>query len=937
MNRSYLLILFMLLMGLPYTHAQKKPLDHEQFDEWNSIRRDQISPNGEYVIYHLAPGKGDHTLKIKTKNGQELLSYQRAEDGDVSWDSKYVAFMIKPAQDSINELRRKKVKKDEMPNDSLGIYNLETKNIEKIADVRSFKMPEEWTGWIFYYLDEPVKVDEKAEKDTTENKEKKKPSKKVNDKNGFHLIVKQLGTSFQDTLEYVTDYEIAKKGAALIFHTTGRDSTVLPGVYSYDFAAKESNPLTRAEGKYKALSLDMSGRQAAFLSDLDTTDARIRPYQLRYTKTLGDSAQVVIDSSHDVVNEGWMIPEFAKLRFSENGQRLYFHLAPEPVLQDTTLLPEEIIDIEIWSYKDQRLHTQQNIEAEGDKKKGYLSVLNTQNMEAVQLATEEVPEIMPTESMDGNFALGYSNENYLKFISWEGFPARQDLYVVDVNKGSKELIKEGVKAYASVSPAANYIYWYSVEDTAWYSYSIKNKRVLNLTENIPTSVANELNDVPDFPNPYGLAGWTEDDEHVLIYDRFDIWKVDPSNPSQPVNLTQSREKETRFRYINLDRDVYHIDPDEDILLMAYNEDSRKEGYFSLDIDKPGRLKELIYQDFSFGRPQKAALTDDVIFTKESYQRFPDLLYSSTDFKKITRLSNANPQQKDYKWGSVEIVSWTSLDGEVLEGLLFKPENFDPNKQYPMMTYFYETYSNRFHNHWGMGLYRSFINFTFYASRGYLVFVPDITYRTGYPGQSAYNDVIPGVTMLINKGFVDKENIGVQGHSWGGYQSAYLITQTNIFAAAESGAPVSNMTSAYGGIRWWTGLSRMFQYEHTQSRIGGNLWEKPLLYIENSPLFYLDKVQTPLLIMHNDKDGHVPWYQGIELFVSMRRLGKPAWMLNYVGEPHWPTSYQNMRDFQIRMQQFFDHYLKDEPMPKWMKEGIPATLKGIDKGYELMEE
>ena len=202
------------------------------------------------------------------------------------------------------------------------------------------------------------------------------------------------------------------------------------------------------------------------------------------------------------------------------------------------------------------------------------------------------------------------------------------------------------------------------------------------------------------------------------------------------------------------------------------------------------------------------------------------------------------------------------------------------------------------------------------------------YKIGYPGESAYNAVIPGVTALIDEGFVDADNIALQGHSWGGYQIAYLLTRTNLFKCAESGAPVVNMISAYGGIRWGTGLSRMFQYEHSQSRIGGTLWETPLRYIENSPIFTIDKITTPVLILHNDNDGAVPWYQGIEFFVAMRRLGKPAWMLNYNGEPHWPVKLQNRIDFQTRMSQFFDHYLKGKEMPEWMEKGVPRVEKGI---------
>jgi dipeptidyl aminopeptidase/acylaminoacyl peptidase len=227
--------------------------------------------------------------------------------------------------------------------------------------------------------------------------------------------------------------------------------------------------------------------------------------------------------------------------------------------------------------------------------------------------------------------------------------------------------------------------------------------------------------------------------------------------------------------------------------------------------------------------------------------------------------------------------------------------------------------------------------SFYVSRGYLLFVPDIPYRIGYPGESALDAVVPGVLDLVGRGFVDRAKIGVQGHSWGGYQIAYMVTRTDLFAAAEAGAPVANMVSAYGGIRWQTGMSRAFQYERTQSRIGGSLWDTPLRYIENSPIFTADKIRTPLLMMHNDEDGAVPWYQGIELFVGLRRLGRPVWMLNYNGEAHGLREDHNRKDWAIRMQQFFDHYLMDAPTPVWMEEGVPAILKGQTLGLELTQK
>lgn len=252
-----------------------------------------------------------------------------------------------------------------------------------------------------------------------------------------------------------------------------------------------------------------------------------------------------------------------------------------------------------------------------------------------------------------------------------------------------------------------------------------------------------------------------------------------------------------------------------------------------------------------------------------------------------------------------------------------------------MVYFYEKSSDSFHRYHYPQPSRSIISIPFYASNEYLVFVPDINYTTGFPGQNAYDAIVSGVQSLLNtRSYINAKAMGLQGQSWGGYQIAHLITQTDLFAAAMAGAPVSNMTSAYGGIRWGTGMSRMFQYENTQSRIGGTLWERPLHYIENSPLFHAPRVNTPLLMMHNDNDGAVPWYQGIEYFMALYRLGKPVWMLNYNGMDHNIEAkyWANRIDLSTRMFGFFNHYLKGEKKPEWMMKGIPAIEKGEELNY-----
>ena len=333
-------------------------------------------------------------------------------------------------------------------------------------------------------------------------------------------------------------------------------------------------------------------------------------------------------------------------------------------------------------------------------------------------------------------------------------------------------------------------------------------------------------------------------------------------------------------------------------------------------------------DLRYGNPSKARNADVYLVTKSTFAEFPNL-WVGPSLTTLTKVSDANPWQAEYRWGTVELVEWLSDDGVPRQGLLYKPEDFDPNRKYPMIAYFYEDLSDGLHSYIPPNG-RNVINPTHYVSNGYLVFEPDIHYEMGYPGPSAMKSIVPGVQKLLTRGYIDPKRLGLQGQSWGGYQASYIITQTSMFAAAMAGAPVANMTSAYGGIRWGSGLNRSMQYEAGQSRIGKSIWEAPQLYIQNSPLFQLDRVTTPLMMMHNDADGAVPWYQGIEMFVALRRLGKEVYLVNYNDDAHNPTKRANQLDVALRQMQFFDHHLRGMPAPEWMKRGIPF----LEKGREL---
>ena len=924
-NNCFVLLTFLTLSAF----AQKKVLNHADVDLWNSVKNKTISNNGDFVMYSLEKGEKDSHLKIKNKNGGLVFDHERSINGKFTSNSDYAIFTIKAWKDCLTEMKRRKVKKDEMPTDTLAIYNLSTKELTKIANIKSYKVPTKWSGVVAFQLTE-IKAKNAKKKDTLVKAKKTKKQKKVSKTNGYHLVIRLLNSGSQDTIKYVTNFSFAKEGKKMAYVTTGDDSNFSPGVYILDL---ENNTTTQVfkshkKTKYYEVNLSDSGRNLGFVVDADTTKALVRPNKLYHWSEGADTAILIADDQS--APQGYRVSSDGRLRFSKDETKLYFGLATPPIVKDTTLLKEEIVNVEVWTYDEPRLYTVQELQVKNDKKKSYATAYHLGSKKIVQLASTEYPNFDLGDEGNADVALVANPIPYQLESQWTA-NRLNDLALVDVNSGKTTQILKRVN-YFDLSPKAKYVYGYQRSDTTWIAYGVNSGKKIELTKG--RVFYNELNDSPNYPGSYGIAGWTKNDEAILIYDRYDIWQFNPDTGISK-RLTNGRESKVRYRYVRLDAEERNIDPKGKWLLSTFDENTKHSGYYEYNA-KTEKGKQLISGPYSYGELVKAKDSDNLIYTRQSFEEFPDVRLSDLNFKKETRLTNANPQQSDYNWGTSELVKWISLDGKELSGMLIKPENFNPNKKYPLIVNFYEKSSNGLFRHRAPSHGRSTINYSFYASRGYVIFNPDVYYRIGYPGESAYNCVIPGITSLIEKGFIDKNNIGVQGHSWGGYQIAYLVTKTDIFKAAEAGAPVPNMISAYGGIRWWTGLSRQFQYEHTQSRIGGTPWEYPTRYVENSPIFNLDKVNTPLLIMHNDADGHVPWYQGIELFVSLRRLGKPSWFLNYNDEPHWPLKMQNRKDFNIRLAQFFDYYLKGTPKPVWMQRGVPAIEKGINQGLELID-
>ncbi|MBX2815375.1 MAG: prolyl oligopeptidase family serine peptidase [Saprospiraceae bacterium] len=919
MTRLYLLsVLLILSIGL-FAQGSLDPLTEAEYLSWNSIKNEQLSRNGQWIAYAVAPAWGDAVLHLKHASDDRELIIPRGSKPHFDYNGDYFHCMVTPHMDSIRTLKRRKVKKEDMPGDTLLVIKLEDFSTASYANASNTNAADDWGDWVAFNID--------LKKDTSATK--RLPRKIA--KGESTLLLLQLSTGSIDTVLFSNGVVLAQKEPALAVRHSSSDS-VQTSMVSNWMPSTGWQVVYDQKGKTSQLGIGPYGKQIAFLTDTDTSGARIRPYALQYWAN-GKPTKEIASQDHKQIGPNEMLSPHRKVSFTEDGISLMFGISEKPILQDTSLLEDEIAQVEVWSYTDARLFTQQESQEEDDRERSYLAIYRPAEDQLVRLGNEEVPQVQYHTRRDFPYALGYNLKPYQRFLSWEGLSYR-DIYLIDTRSGSYKRIATKVAGWPSLSPSADYLTWYNMPDSSWNAYSIENDKVMQLNLGNEVVFYDELNDRPMHPSPYGSPGWTAD-AHFLLYDRYDIWKIDPATNGAAVNLTAGRSGEVVHRIIRLDRDDPFVASGNSLLHRFYR-DTKEESYGALNLQGPQSREYLKLPNRLDRSPIRAKEGAVTLYTAESYSQYPDLILADNAFAQSRVVSDANPQQKNYSWGTIELVRWTDGEGIEHEGMLAKPDNFDPNGQYPMIVNFYERSADGLHRHRQMNPGRSTISYPFYTSNGYVIFNPDIHYRIGHPGLSALEDVVSGTQHILDMGFVDPGKVGLQGHSWGGYQIADIISRTDMFACAESGAPVVNMVSAYGGIRWGSGMSRMFQYEHTQSRLGGTLWEKPELYLENSPIFRMDKVNTPVLIMHNDKDTAVPWYQGIEFFVAMRRLNKPAWMLNYNGEPHWAVKWQNRLDFNKRMFQFFNHYLKGEPMPKWMVDGVPAIEKGINQGYELIK-
>ncbi len=754
----------------------------------------------------------------------------------------------------------------------------------------------------------------------------------------FNLVCLNAATGKSFVIEKVNAYAIEDGGKALVYKTNKAQQTPAYIIWK-DLKTMKNDTILSDFNDVKSLTgFNKGGTSLVFLVEQKAAPrGKPKTYEIFEYVAGQPKAKIRVAANQAGIKPGLLISENTNPTYSKDGQKIIFAVTEPAREKDTTLVEFETAVLDIWHWKDEQLQPQQLLRSGAAGRRGYTTYHYAGANEVLQIADEEL-EGVQTASFNDNALYGLATSSKRDYLTSQylGY-SLSDVYLVNLKTGARELIIEQQRGPFSLSPSGNFVYWFDREQGKYFTYEISTKKTTDISSAINDQIINELYDNPDTKPSYGISGWYENDEFIVINGEFDLWKVDPKGIAAPVNLTDGygKKNQTELRIIRFDMEEQLSNKDKELYLRTFSKASKNAGVALKTFGKKGQISVLFDGPVSALSVRKAKDANKFLLNYGSNKETPHV-YVTSDFKNITRYSEANPQQEEYIWHTAELVKWTMFDGKESEGILYKPENFDSTKQYPVIFYFYEKNSDRLHNYNRPAPSASTINIAMFTSNGYLVFDPNIYYKTGQPGEDAYNSIVSAAEMLAKRPYVNGKKMGIQGQSWGGYQVAYLVTRTNMFAAAGAGAPVANMTSAYGGIRWGSGVVRQFQYERGQSRIGRDLWTAFDDYIKNSPLFFANKVETPLLIMHNDKDGAVPWYQGIEYFTALRRFNKPVWLLQYNNEDHNLVQRKNRKDLSIRLSQFFDHFLKDAPAPVWLTDGVPAKDKGYDWGLEIRE-
>lgn len=892
MKKIILLLLAMTQAALIY--PQKRAIDAATCESWPVISGEMISGDGQYVAYQIGSQSTASKLIVQAVESKQWVEITKAGNYYFSGDSKH--FIYFPSKDS------------------MVVLTLGTDHKQFISGLSDFKMPKDGnSSWVAYRI--------------------------MSAKN--ELVLYNVGHGSRQRMPNISEYFFSEDGSSVIAIAVGKKDNDSTTFFWLDLNGGITDSI-HCKGRPGNFVVDNSGTRMSFLC-APGNHSETRMELCFFRRGSADALRLVDDITPAM--RGLKISS-SRLTFNANATQVFFYVEKDEQLKKSAV---PMAKVNVWNYQDAQLQTQQMRQINNVKR--YAAVFNMESNIMIRLQQDQDSHIWEPFEAHPSYVMGFrSNFQHKEALSDDDETFGNAYFFVDTRNGVRTNLGDHFSGYSSFSPGGKYIISFDRKEGHYYCYDIQKGRAIKITAKIPVPLYIQ-EDHPDVAEAIGMAGWLEGETAVLIYDRYDIWKVDPTGVKQPKNLTQGlgNRNRIRFRYLNLSRKK---DPGiistKELVLSAFDEWTKDNGFYQLSMGPDLKLERLIMGPTTYffyyksmgptlsgicdpELPLKANSADRYLLKQMSASQYPNLVVTNNfrDFTTITQLA----PQKDYSWFNTELLQWKLADGTPMEGILYKPENLDTTKKYPVIFFYYESLSDALNLYLFPVFTGGSMNIPWFVSNGYIVCAPNIHFKTGFPGESSFNSVMSAAQHLLKRSYIDRNRMGIQGHSFAGYQTNYIVTRTNLFAAASAGAGVSNLVSAYGGLLP-NGASKHSFYERRQGRLGATLWEKEDLYVRNSPIFNANKVKTPLLLLHNSEDNAVPFAQSLEWYTALQSLGKKVWMLQYDGEGHVLRNTINKKDWSIRLMQFFDHYLKGKPMPVWMSQGVSAKDKGMVTGLEI---
>ncbi len=882
---------------------------------WTNIRNAQLSHNGEWFGYVLAPNEGNAEVVLRpvTAGAKEW----RFATGDVgsnpalqmSDDGRWAAFVVFPTADAADKLR-----KDRKPvQGKATLINLATGEKKEIDRIRDVSFAGSAPRWVALHGYGPEAAPGAA------NGAAARPA-------GSDLLLHELGTDVMLNVGNVNDFSFDHSGRWLAYSIDAANK-LGNGVQLRDMQSGAVRSIDAAErATYRRLAWADTMLAFSVLRTTVDTAGKDTVLTAMGVSRVGSPQQRTVSISH-VGRTDWpanhRISSNRAPRWSADLDGLFFGLeevAPE-VPKDQKLEDDDKPSLRLWHEKDMRLQSQQDVQATADRTFSYLAAYWPGTDKVVRL-TDENARSGSTTDLD-RWVTATDVSPYQRQASVDGINMR-DVYVINPRSGDKRLALKAQRGANSTSPDGRRMaFW---DDGEWHVMDLETFERKQLTTGARFVDTEDDHNV-DRPS-YPLYGWAADGNAFLASDGWDVYRVNVSG-GEPINLTRDgKAKGIRYgRPLITDPRARGVNMNAPFMITAREERTKKEGILRVD-PKANRISALDWRDARVS-PMKARNADVWVASISTAARYPDYWKISWSGESV-RLTDGAPNMNGLAWSAgARLVTYVSDKGDTLQGALFLPAGYEEGKKYPTVTYIYEKMSDNLHNFYAPSFSSSYTP-SIYTSRGYAVYMPDIRYTINDPGMSAVWSVIPAIKAAVATGIVDEAKVGLHGHSWGGYQTAFLVGQTNIFKSAVAGAPLTDMVSMYSSVYWNTGSANQPIFQSSQGRFKGNFIENRDAYERNSPNRYADKINTPLIILHNDKDGAVDYNQGITFYNTLRQLDKDVILLEYQGENHGLRELKNRRDYTIRLMEFWDHHLKGEPAPEWLDKGIPRLE--MDRHY-----